>query len=181
VAGEETPRERVNRELIELLNEVRVALPGVQVLFAFLLAVPFQQRFKDVTVFQRDTYFATLCCAFVSTALLIAPSALHRLNFRQPDKQNIVALSNTLIIAGIAVLGVALVGVMLLVSDLLYVRAAVAIAPAVGAVVVISLWGVLPWRIRRAAHRSESAGPSSSSDENAHQTDESGGARGDGG
>jgi hypothetical protein len=162
VAGEESPQQRVNRELIELLNEVRVAIPGVQVLFAFLLAVPFQQRFKQATVFQRDTYFATLSCAFVATALLLAPSALHRLNFRQGEKQQILTTSNNLIIAGIAVLGVALVGVMLLVADVLFVSAVAAIAPAIGAAVLIMLWGVLPWRIRRAVKRSQSAEPSSS-------------------
>jgi peptidoglycan/LPS O-acetylase OafA/YrhL len=162
VAGEESPQQRVNRELIELLNEVRVAIPGVQVLFAFLLAVPFQQRFKQATVFQRDTYFATLSCAFVATALLVAPSALHRLNFRQGEKQQILTTSNNLIIAGIAVLGVALVGVILLVADVLFVPAVAAIAPAIGAAVLIMLWGVLPWRIRRAEKRSQSAEPSSS-------------------
>jgi Family of unknown function (DUF6328) len=164
MAGEETPRERVNRELIELLNEVRVALPGVQVLFAFLLAVPFQQRFKTATVFQRDTYFATLSFAFIATALLVAPSALHRLNFRQGEKQQILTTSNNLIIAGIAVLGVALVGVILLVADLLFVPAVAAIAPTIGGLVLITLWGVLPWRIRRAAKRSQSGEPSSSPD-----------------
>jgi hypothetical protein len=151
MSGEESPRERVNRELLELLNEVRVALPGVQVLFAFLLAVPFQQRFKQVTAFQRDTYFATLSCTFVATALMIAPSALHRLNFRQHDKQRIVAVSNSLMIGGIGALGVALVGVLMLVGDVLFGAPAVAIAPAVGAVILIGLWALLPWRLRRTA------------------------------
>jgi Family of unknown function (DUF6328) len=149
VADEETPRERINRELIELLNEVRVALPGVQVLFAFLLAVPFQQRFKEVTAFQRDTYFVTLSCAFVATALMIAPSALHRLNFRRHDKQRIVDMSNRLVIAGIAVLGVALVGVMMLVADVLFGSPAVVIAPAVGALILIVLWAALPLIMHR--------------------------------
>jgi hypothetical protein len=162
MAREESPRQRVNRELIELLNEVRVALPGVQVLFAFLLAVPFQARFQKATVFERDTYFATLSCAFVATAFLVAPSALHRLNFRQGEKRQVVAVSNTLIIAGIAVLGVALVGVILLVADLLFVPPVVAIAPALGGALLISLWVVLPLRIRRAAKRSQSTGASSS-------------------
>jgi hypothetical protein len=149
MAGEESPQERVNRELIELLNEVRVALPGVQVLFAFLLAVPFQQRFKQVTAFQRDVYFATLSCTFLATALMIAPSALHRLNFRRHDKQRIVAASNSLMIGGIAVLGVALVGVMMLVGDVLFGAVAAVIAPVVGAVVLLGLWAVLPLRLRQ--------------------------------
>jgi hypothetical protein len=148
VAGEESPQQRVNRELIELLNELRVALPGVQVLFAFLLAVPFQQRFKQATAFQRDVYFGTLSCTFLATALMIAPSALHRLNFRRRDKQHIVATSNSLMIGGIAILGVALVGVMMLVGDVLFGTAAAVIAPVIGAVILIGLWGMLPLRIR---------------------------------
>jgi hypothetical protein len=149
VADEESPQERVNRELIELLNELRVALPGVQVLFAFLLAVPFQQRFKQVTAFQRDVYFGTLSATFLATALMIAPSALHRLNFRRHDKQRIVATSNSLMLGGIAVLGLALVGVMMLVGDFLFGGVAAVIAPAIGAVTLIGLWAVLPLRLRR--------------------------------
>jgi len=76
--GDEDRKQRVNRELSELLNELRVALPGVQVLFAFLLAVPFQQRFTDVTVFQRDVYYGTLLMSALSIVLLIAPAAQHR-------------------------------------------------------------------------------------------------------
>jgi hypothetical protein len=71
----EDERARVNRELIELLNELRVALPGVQVLFAFLLAVPFSNGWRSTTSFQRDVFYATLLCTAVSSALLIAPSA----------------------------------------------------------------------------------------------------------
>ena len=79
----EDRRERVSRELIELLNELRVALPGVQVLFAFLLAVPFAQGFTRVTDFQRALYFTVIALTAVSLAFLIAPSAWHRLRFRQ--------------------------------------------------------------------------------------------------
>jgi hypothetical protein len=81
----EDQRERVNRELGELLQELRVALPGVQVLFAFLLTVPFSQGFVKTTTFQRDLFFATLAATAVSTALLIAPSAWHRIHFRQKN------------------------------------------------------------------------------------------------
>jgi hypothetical protein len=151
VSDEESTQDRINRELIELLNEVRVALPGVQVLFAFLLAVPFQQRFKQTSTFERDTYFATLSLAFLATAFLIAPTTLHRLNFRRHDKLRIVAISNTLVIAGTTVLGLALVGVMMLVGDFLFGSPVVAIAPAVGGVVLIALWAGLPLRVRRTA------------------------------
>jgi hypothetical protein len=154
VAVEESPQQRVNRELIELLNEARVALPGVQVLFAFLLAVPFQQRFKQVTAFQRDVYFGTLSATFIATALMIAPTALHRLNFRRHDKQQIVATSNSLIIAGLAVLGLALVGVMMLAGDVLFGAVAAVIAPVVGAVILLGLWAALPISIRHSTDTS---------------------------
>ena len=79
---EETEGERLDRNLGELLQELRVALPGVQVLFAFLLAVPFQQGFTKITSFQKDVYFATLLLTAISAVLLISPSAYHRLTFR---------------------------------------------------------------------------------------------------
>ena len=79
----EEEQERLNRQLIELLNEIRVAMPGVQVLFAFLLAVPFQQRFTEATPFQRNVYFGTLIASAVATALFIAPTAYHRVMLRR--------------------------------------------------------------------------------------------------
>jgi hypothetical protein len=148
---EESEKERTDRELIELLNEVRVALPGVQVLFAFLLAVPFQQRFQAVTDFERYTYFTSLCCALVATALLIAPSALHRLNFRVADKSVIVMLSNDLTIAGIGVLALAMTGVVLLIGDVLFGLSAGIVAAVIAAIVFGILWAALPlWERRQA-------------------------------
>ena len=85
--AEETHEERVNRELIELLNELRVALPGVQVLFAFLLAVPFSQRFEQTTDLQRDTFMVALLSTLAGSVFLIAPSAYHRIRFRDRDKE----------------------------------------------------------------------------------------------
>jgi hypothetical protein len=116
----ESPEERLNRELIELLNELRVALPGVQVLFAFLLTVPFTQRFAHVTTFQRDLYFGTLLASALATALLIAPSAIHRLEFRQHDKGQIVEISNRLTIVGLGFLALAMTGVVVLITDVLF-------------------------------------------------------------
>jgi len=124
MAVHESERQRVNRELLELLGELRVALPGVQVLFAFLLAVPFQARFADATTFQRDVYFATLVLSALASVLLIAPSALHRLNFRTVEKRRIVFLSNTLTVWGLLVLALAMTGVMLLIGDVLFGRVA---------------------------------------------------------
>src|SRR5918996_1213051 len=103
----EDRKERLDRELIELLNELRVAIPGVQVLFAFLLTVPFTQRFGDVSEFQKTVYFVTLLCAAAASAFLIAPSAYHRLRFRQRDKHQMVVTSNRLAIVGLAFLALA--------------------------------------------------------------------------
>src|SRR5512132_3521469 len=90
MSSNESKEERQDRELIELLNELRVALPGVQVLFAFLLGVPFTQRFGQMSELQKDVYFVTFLCAAASTALLIAPSAYHRLEWRQGDKEHLL-------------------------------------------------------------------------------------------
>ena len=101
----ESHKERVDRELIELLNELRVALPGVQFLFAFLLIVPFQQTRDQLTDFQRDLYFVALLAAAVATVLLIAPAAQHRVLFRQKDKEKLLRRSNVYAVAGLIVLG----------------------------------------------------------------------------
>ena len=117
---EESRDERLDRELIELLNELRVVLPGVQVLFAFLLAVPFSQRFEQLTAVQEDVFFAAFLCTAVATALLIAPSVYHRLRWRKRDKDQILRTSNRLAIAGTAFLAAAIVAVVYLVTDLIY-------------------------------------------------------------
>ena len=143
----ETEKERLDRNLIELLNELRVALPGVQVLFAFLLTVPFTQRFTTLTATQEKVYYATLLCTTVSTVLLIAPSAHHRINFRQQDKAYIVFLANKLTIVGLAFLALAMSGVIFLITDVLYGSTATAIATAGALLAFALLWYALPvWR-----------------------------------
>jgi hypothetical protein len=113
----ESHKQRIDRELMELLNELRVALPGVQFLFAFLLVVPFQQRGADLTDFQRDVYFATLLAAAVATGLLIAPAAQHRVLFRQHDKEALLRRSNRSAFLSLTVLALAIAGAVLLVTD----------------------------------------------------------------
>jgi len=152
---EESERQRVNRELIELLNELRVALPGVQVLFGFLLAVPFQQRFKLASSYQRDVYFATLSFTLLATALLIAPSALHRLNFRRHDKLGLVLTSNRLLLAGIAVLALAMVGVMMLISSVIFGGVPALVTPLLAALVFVVFWVLLPLRAHRRKPKSD--------------------------
>lgn len=148
---EETEKERLDRNLIELLNELRVALPGVQVLFAFLLTVPFTQQFSALTSGQERIYYVTLVCTAISTALLIAPSAHHRINFRQQEKHYIVFLANRLTIAGLAFLGLAMSGVMLLITDILYGTTATVVAVTATVLLFAVLWYVMPLvrRVRR--------------------------------
>jgi O-antigen/teichoic acid export membrane protein len=140
---EETERERLDRELNQLLNELRVAMPGVQVLFAFLLAVPFQQRFSTVTDFQRDVYFVTLLAAAAASALFIAPTAYHRLMFRARDKPRLISLSSKLAVGGLACLAVAMIGTVMLVTDVLFGSTTVAVTVAVTATLYVGLWFVL--------------------------------------
>ena len=145
---DEDTRERSRRQLTELLQELRVALPGVQVLFGFLLVVPFSARWEEVTSFQHDLYFACLLCAAAATALLIAPSAIHRLRFDRGDKPRIVQISNGLAISGLTFLAFAMVGVVLLITDVLYSGAAVVLYPAGIAVLFIALWYMIPLLLR---------------------------------
>jgi hypothetical protein len=153
VPGQESKEERLDRELIELLNELRVALPGVQVLFAFLLGVPFTQRFAQTTELQRDVYFATFLCAAASTALLIAPSAYHRLNWRQEDKEHLLVVSNRLAIAGTAFLAVSIAGTVFVVSDIIFESLVAALVAAATAAVFGWFWYALPL-LRRAGRSS---------------------------
>ena len=140
----ETPAERADRNLGELLQELRVALPGVQVLFAFLLTVPFAQGFAKIDDFQRDLYFGVLLLTALATVLLIAPTANHRLLFQMRDKENLVHVSNRFAIMGLAVLAVSLTGAVLLISDILFKSPAPAIFTAITGVIFLVLWGVLP-------------------------------------
>jgi uncharacterized protein DUF6328 len=117
---QETEQERVDRNLQEMLGELRVALPGVQVLFAFLLVVPFNQRFADVTSFQKAIYFVTLIFTTASAICLIAPSVHHRIEFRRQDKGQIVETGNRIVIVGLSLLAVAMTGAVLFVTDVLY-------------------------------------------------------------
>jgi hypothetical protein len=153
----ETRQERVNRELIELLNELRVALPGVQFLFAFLLVVPFSQGADELTDFQRAVYFVALLAAAVATALLIAPAAQHRVLFRQRDKEALLHRSNRSAFSGLVVLAVAVCSALLLVVDALFSRTlAWATAGAVAALLTWWWLAVPLWqRARKEPVRSE--------------------------
>ena len=110
----------LDRELIELLNELRVVLPGVQVLFAFLIAVPFANGWTRVTDLQRDVFFVAFLAAAISSILLIAPSSYHRLRWRAGDKEQMLRTSNVLAIAGTVFLAIGMSAVVFLISDILF-------------------------------------------------------------
>jgi hypothetical protein len=116
----ESAKERRDRELIELLNELRVALPGVQVLFAFLLTIPFTNKFSELNRIDTAVYFMALLLCAIASGFLIAPSAHHRLRFRSGAKEELVLWSNRLAIAGIVALALAIVASVSVVADLLY-------------------------------------------------------------
>jgi predicted membrane channel-forming protein YqfA (hemolysin III family) len=134
----------LDRELIELLNELRVVLPGVQVLFAFLLTVPFTNQFAQITNAQRQVFFVTFLFTTASTALLISPSAYHRLRWRQHDKEQMLKTANRLSIAGMVFLTLALVCAAFLVTDLIFHATMAALVTAVVAGFFLWFWWGLP-------------------------------------
>jgi hypothetical protein len=152
---DETEEERLDRNLGELLQELRVALPGVQVLFAFLLAVPFQQGFTRITEFEKKMYFVTLLLTALSAALLIAPSAYHRLTFRYQQKYRLVFVANRLAIAGLGTLALAMTSAVLLVTQVLFGTVATTVVTTfLVFLMFVLLWAVLPLK-RRLRYRDE--------------------------
>ena len=145
----ETDEERSDRQLGELLQELRVAQTGVQVLFAFLLGVPFTQRFDVLDSTQRALYFATLLLAGLAVALLLGPTVWHRFLFTLRDKHHLVQVSHRFALAGILCVGLDVIGVVGLIASVLYDGAVVVAAPAALALVEIVLWVLLPLRRRR--------------------------------
>ena len=146
---DEDPKERVNRELIELLNELRVALPGVQVLFAFLLTIPFAPRFSTLNAGDRRVYFGAILCTAISSALLIAPSAHHRATFRMGTKEQLLKVANGLALAGMFFLALAMAAAMYVVTQALYKSdVATTVAAVVGGGIIL-LWFALPLLYRR--------------------------------
>lgn len=146
MAQDERSREEVkrDRQMTELLQELRIALPGVQILFAFLLTVPFSQGFQRATDFQRDLFFAVLLVTAASTACLIAPTATHRIRFHQKDRAYIIESSNRLLIVGLCFLAVAIMGAVLLITDFLYGGGKVWLYTCLIAAVLVLLWFVRP-------------------------------------
>lgn len=150
-ASGESHKDRLDRELVELLQEMRIMLPGIEVIFGFLLTVPFTERFTRLTPLQTSTYFLVFIATALATALLVAPSAYHRLRWRQYDKEHLLRVANKFAIAGLAFFAFALSGIAFIVTDMvIHTTGAVWVAAGLGSMVVL-LWFGLPL-FRRAQH-----------------------------
>jgi hypothetical protein len=145
---DETEAERLQRNWLEILQELRIALPGVQVLFAFLLTVPFTSRFADTTTRQRELYLGILLTAGASVAFLLAPTIQHRLLFRHGMKARIVFTASRFAIIGITLLAFALTAAVGLVADIIFgLPEAIVSSGFIGGLFVV-LWYVMPLRLR---------------------------------
>ena len=144
MAKEETKEERLDRELEELLQELRLALPGVQILFAFLLVVPFNNGFETTDDLQRSVWFAALLLALGAVACLIAPTAYHRVRFRDYDKERLVKTGTRLALAGLVFLASALSASAFFVTGYVFDDRVAAAVTALAAATIGGLWFVLP-------------------------------------
>lgn len=149
MADDETPKERVDRELMEMLNELRVALPGVEVLFAFLLTLPFTQGWDSISSAERNVYFTAVLTTGCAIALLIAPSAHHRLRFRDAVKEHMLQTTSRLAIGGLVLLATSVGLVLHLLTSVVHGSGPAAVVAGVFGVGVALLWFVVPFRYRR--------------------------------
>jgi hypothetical protein len=141
---DETPAERLDRNFNELLGELRIALPGVQVLFAFLLVVPFSRGFSTLSGFERGVYLTVLLCTALASAFLIAPTAYHRVLFRRGRKPEVVFFANRAALIGLAFLAIAMSGAILLITHVLFGAPASIPITLAAALVFATLWWGLP-------------------------------------
>ena len=162
----ETSLERLDRNLDEMMGELRVVVTGVQVLFAFLLIVPFNSGFVGIGPFERTVYLVTLVCSALAALCVIMPAAYHRMLFRHDDKRHVVFIANRVTLVGLALLAVAMCGSLLLVTTKLYGATAGAITAALVAVAFAALWFIAPL-LRRADHDDDVAPDAAGRDRNA--------------
>lgn len=142
-AGERS-KEELDQEWGELVEEHRLAMPGVQVLFGFLLILPFQNRFQDLTTAQEYVYFCALLCAAVAIVLLISPTAAHRIRWRQADKEALLRRATQTAIAATVFMAASMTASVYLITDYLFGRPATAIVTAVVAGLFAGFWYVFP-------------------------------------
>ena len=150
----ESENQRLDRNLIELLNELRVTGTGIQVLLAFLVIVPFDSGYKTITQFDKDVYFVALLTIAGAAVMLIAPSVHHRVLFRHGERPYIVEMANSLALVGMVLLAVGLVAILVLLTNIVFGTVATVIVGILTAGTVGGLWFVLPG-VRR--HRDESS------------------------
>lgn len=146
--SEESADQRQNRQLTELLNELRVALPGVQMLFGFLLAVPFSQRFSAISTNQRLLYYTAFLSAAAASVCFIAPTSFHRIVWQRGKKAVLLRVSSVLTIAGTVCLAVAITSVVLFITSYLYGSSHAALAGGLVLAALVSLWYLLPLAVR---------------------------------
>ncbi len=142
--AEQKSKEDLDRELIELLNELRVTLPGVQVLFAFLLIVPFSQRFEEINDLQKYAYLVALTFTALGSAFLIAPTPYHRIRWRDQDKDAMLRLANRLALAGTICVAIAMPCALFFVTDFLFKSPVPALLAALVIGVIVTFWYALP-------------------------------------
>jgi hypothetical protein len=141
---QESEEARADRNLSDLLQELRVALPGVQVLFAFLLTVPFSQRFDTLSDFDQKLYFGVLISVALATVLLVAPTAGHRILFRRQQKEYIVTIANRLAMVGLSLLAIGMCGAIAVISDFLFGTATAVVSTAVMVAAFVGFWYLGP-------------------------------------
>ena len=152
---DEPESERLGRNVTDLLNELRVAGTGIQVMFAFLLVVPFNAGWKDASTFDQWVYFITLLCIAIAAVLLIAPSVHHRLLFRRGEREYLVRVGTRLAIVASAFIAVGLTGILVLVSNFVFGTVAAVIVGVAAAILVTSVWFAVP--LGRRQERSDDA------------------------
>ena len=145
--AERRSKEELDQEWGELVEEHRLAMPGVQVLFAFLLILPFQNRFVELTRVQKDVFFAALICAAFAVVLLITPTAAHRIQWRQADKEALLHLATKCAIAATVFIAGAMTASVYLITDVVFGEPMTAIATSVvGGAFVLFWYGFPLWR-----------------------------------
>lgn len=148
-ARDESTEERADRNMVELLQELRVLQTGIQIIFAFLLTIPFTARFSQLSTTQRYVYVATLLTSLASLAVLVAPAAIHRGLFRRGMKERVVIISARCARLGILLLGAALDCALFLIIDVVLGRLAAVVITGCVALMFFALWFLLPWLLRR--------------------------------
>lgn len=145
--------EELDQEWSELVEELRLVLPGADVLFGFLLVLPFQQAFGSLTAFQRGIYFGALIAAAVACVLLISPSVNHRLRWREGEKESLLRSATRMSIAATVCIAFAMIAAIAVITDLLFGSSATAIVTAVVATIFAWFWYGLPFWTRFAGRR----------------------------